>query len=155
MSRPAPGLANAQNEQGHDGNHAHILVARQAMPTVHTPSKNRAMVSLVPRPQRRWMAMEMAVPTGRTTKATASSAKAASVPSRRDKKGNRKDGKTNAGDPENEEVEILGQAPDDHAHGDFAGGHVFMRISPRERCGAFFKADRRVDGKGGAAHARA
>ena len=64
------------------------------MPTVQTPSMNSAMVSLVPRPQRRWMAMEMAVPTGRTTKATASSAKAISVPSRRDRKGNRKDGKT-------------------------------------------------------------
>ncbi len=58
----------------------------------------------------------------------------------------------NAGDPENEEVEILGRASDDHAHSNFAGGHVFMRISPRERGGAFFKAGRRVSGRGGAAH---
>ncbi|MPM69645.1 hypothetical protein SDC9_116593 [bioreactor metagenome] len=64
------------------------------MPTVHTPSANMARVSLVPRPQRRCTAMPMAVPTGRATKASAKMANAISVPSSRDRKGNRVNGKT-------------------------------------------------------------
>ncbi len=41
------------------------------MPTVAVPSRNSAAVSLMPRPQRRWMRMNSAVPNGRATKASA------------------------------------------------------------------------------------
>ncbi|MNT30824.1 hypothetical protein D3C72_1666360 [compost metagenome] len=35
------------------------------MPTVAVPSRNSDAVSLMPRPQRRWMRMNSAVPNGR------------------------------------------------------------------------------------------
>ena len=64
------------------------------MPAVQAPSTNNASVSLVPRPQRLCTAIEMAVPTGRATKASEKMANAISVPSRRDKNGNSSEGNT-------------------------------------------------------------
>ena len=51
------------------------------MPTVAVPSRNSAMVSLVPRPQRRWIAIDTAVPMGRAMNANEKMTKAHSVPS--------------------------------------------------------------------------
>ncbi|MNE61349.1 hypothetical protein D3C80_1565570 [compost metagenome] len=65
------------------------------MPTVHEPSRNKAMVSLVARPQRRCTAMEIAVPNGRAMKASEKIAKEASVPSSLENEGNSNAGKTN------------------------------------------------------------
>ena len=64
------------------------------MLTVQLPSRNSAIVSLKASPQRRWMAMDKAVPKGRAMKAREKMAKAISVPSSRDRKGNSSDGNT-------------------------------------------------------------
>ena len=65
-----------------------------AIPAVEQPSRNKAAVSLVLRPKRRWMAMPPSVPSGRTMKATANSAKASKVPSSRSTNGKNTDGNT-------------------------------------------------------------
>ena len=65
-----------------------------AMPAVEAPSRKRATVSLTLRPQRRWMAMLSSEPMGRTTKASAKSAKAYSVPVSGLAKGKKSAGKT-------------------------------------------------------------
>ena len=66
------------------------------MPAVDDPRMNRATVSLVPRPKRRWMLMPKSVPSGRTMNAKENSPKARSVPSSRSTKGKNTHGKTSA-----------------------------------------------------------
>src|SRR6187455_385863 len=66
----------------------------RAMPTVELPSRNRETVSLAPRPKRRCSAIPARVPIGRTTKASASRAKAYRMPSRRAAKGKNTAGNT-------------------------------------------------------------
>ncbi len=70
------------------------VLGRKAMPAVELPSKNSAMVSLVARPQRRWIAIDSTVPIGRAMNASEKIAKAQSVPSRRPMSGKNTAGKT-------------------------------------------------------------
>ena len=66
------------------------------MPAVAVPSRNSALVSLTPRPQRDWIFMKSTVPNGRAMNASANTANAASVPSRRSRNGKKIDGKISA-----------------------------------------------------------
>ena len=51
------------------------------MPAVDVPSRNSAIVSLVPRPKRRWISMNSTEPNGRAMNATEKIANDQSVPS--------------------------------------------------------------------------
>jgi len=64
------------------------------MPTVAVPSRNNATVSFVARPQRRWIAIDSAVPMGRMMNAKEKMTKAQSVPSSCGSKGKKTFGKT-------------------------------------------------------------
>src|SRR3546814_19853201 len=64
------------------------------MLTVVVPSKNRATVNLVPRPQRRCTAMKMAVPNGRQMNAKEKIANDHNVPYSSGSKGKKTCGKT-------------------------------------------------------------
>ncbi len=64
------------------------------MPTVEVPSANSASVSLVPRPQRRWISMNTTVPIGRAMNANEKTKNESSVPSRRDSNGKKMKGNT-------------------------------------------------------------
>src|SRR3546814_530419 len=64
------------------------------MLTVVVPSKNRATVNLVPRPQRRCTAMKMAVPNGRQMNAKEKIANDHSVPYNSGSNGKKTCGKT-------------------------------------------------------------
>ncbi|MNT30796.1 hypothetical protein D3C72_1666070 [compost metagenome] len=58
------------------------------------PSRNSAIVSLVSRPKRRWIAIEITVPKGRAMKANEKITKAQSTPSRRCSNGKNTAGNT-------------------------------------------------------------
>ena len=95
------------------------------MPAVEVPSRNSATVSLAPRPKRRWIAMNITVPTGRAMKASEKITKEYSVPFSAVREGEehrRED--QHRGDAVDEEVEEFRRAPDDHADGDVAGRDV-------------------------------
>ena len=147
-------LAHTQDQQGHDGGGARILVARQKRHAHGADAQHEQRNGQLGAPP----------PAPLDGHGDGGTHRAHHERNGQQRKGHQRavqaghKGKQegwedkNAGDPENEEVEILGRASDDHAHSDFAGGDVLMRISPRERGGAFVKTGRRVSGSGGAAH---
>ena len=66
------------------------------MPAVAVPSRNRATVSLTPRPQRAWIDMNSTVPIGRATNASEKIANDHSVPCSRSMNGKNTAGNTSA-----------------------------------------------------------